>query len=250
MESGEGIERLLFDLASESRLGILRELKDKNLKMNELGRKLDLTATEAFRQLQRLSEAKLIQKLPEGTYELTQIGKLTLQLLPSLEFIFKHKEYFLNHDIWRLPYSFVNRIGELSKGTLSMDTIENMNKAAHIVNEAEKYVWGIGDKALESIGPAMAEGIAKGVKFRFMFHESLLSKYKPVSGEAQFMEKRTLTEIPGMIFCTEKEAGICLPLTEGRMDYAGFFSKDQMFVNWTGDLFQYYWDRGKRCFPE
>ena len=38
MENGEGIERLLFDLASESRLGILRELKEKNLKMNALGR--------------------------------------------------------------------------------------------------------------------------------------------------------------------------------------------------------------------
>jgi predicted transcriptional regulator len=249
MESGEGIERLLFDLASESRLGILMELKEKNLKMNEIGRKLDLTATEAFRQLQRLSEAKLIQKLPEGTYAITQYGKLTLQLLPSLSFIFMYKEYFLNHDIWRLPYSFVNRIGELSQATLSMDTIENVNKAAHIVGEAEKYVWGIGDRALESIGPAMAQRISMGVKFKFMFQECMLPIYKPVSGEAQFIEKRTLMEIPGMIFCTEKEAGICLPTTEGRMDYAGFFSKDQQFVNWTSDLFLYYWEKGKRCFP-
>ena len=75
-----------------------------------------MTATEAFRQLQRLSEAKLIQKLPEGTYAITQYGKLTLQLLPSLDFIYKHKEYFLNHDIWKLPYSFVNRIRRALKG--------------------------------------------------------------------------------------------------------------------------------------
>ena len=129
-----------------------------------------------------------------------------------------------------------------------MDTIENVNKAAHIVGEAEKYVWGIGDRALESIGPAMAERISKGVKFKFMFHESMLPNYKPVPGEAQFIEKRTLTEIPGMIFCTEKEAGFCLPTTEGRMDYAGFFSKDPKFVTWTSDLFLYFWERGKRCF--
>ncbi len=246
MENERGVDRLLFELASESRLSILRELKNKDFKMNDLGRKLDLTATEAFRQLQRLSEAKLIQKLPEGTYGLTEYGKLTLHLLPSLGFIFQYQDYFLYHSIFRLPNSFINRIGELSGATLCMDTIENVNRAAHIVSEAEKYVWGLGDKALESVGPPMAQLIPKGVKFRFMFHESLLPKYKPVPAEAAFVEKRTITEIPGVIFCTEKEAAICFPSLDGRMDYAGFFGKDPMFLNWAKDLYLYYWDKGKR----
>ena len=56
---------------------------------------------------------------------------------------------------------------------------------------------------------------------------------------------RTLDEIPGIILCTEKEAGVCLPSTDGRMDYAGFYSKDQMFINWAKDLFLHFWDNGK-----
>jgi predicted transcriptional regulator len=248
LSDNEGIERLLFDLASESRLGILRELSVKNLKMNEIARKLDLTATENFRQLQRLSEAKLTQKQPDGNYNLTQIGKLTLQLLPSLEFIYKNKDYFLNHDIWRLPYPFVNRIGELSAATLSMDVIENINLATHVVADAEKYVWGLGDRAMESVGQAMAKSFTSGVKFRFMFHESLLPKYKPMLNEMPSIEKRTLSAIPAMIFCTEKEAAICLPTTEGRLDYAGFFARDPMFVNWVKELFEFYWNKGQRCF--
>jgi hypothetical protein len=47
MENQEGIEKLFFELASESRLGILRKLMEKDWKMNEdeVARKLDLTTT-------------------------------------------------------------------------------------------------------------------------------------------------------------------------------------------------------------
>ena len=245
MEKSKGIERLFFDLASESRIDIIRELKEQNLKNNELGGKLDLTATEAFRQLQHLSEALIVQRLPDGTYTITNYGKLTLQLLQSLEFTFKHKEYFLNHDVWRLPYQFVNRIGELSRSTLDMDTIENINRAGQMFSEAEKYAWAMGQKLLESLGPAMARPISKGVKFRFMGYECLLPNFNHVPGEAPHIELRTLTDVPITIVYTEKEACICLPSTEGRMDYAAFYGKDQTFVNWARDLFLYYWEKGK-----
>ena len=245
MEKSEGIEKLFFDLASESRLGIIRELKEQNLKNNELGGKLDLTATETFRQLQHLTESLIVQRLPDGTYTITNYGKLTLRLLQSLEFTFEHKEYFLNHDVWRLPYQFVNRIGELSRGTLCMDTIENMNRADRMFSEAEKFAWAMGEKVLESLGPAMTDPLSKGVKFRFMGCESKLPNFNHVHGEAPHIELRTLTDVPISIVCTEKEAAICLPSTEGRMDYAAFYGTDQIFVNWATEVFLYYWDKGK-----
>jgi predicted transcriptional regulator len=249
MEKSKGIEKLFFDLASESRIDIIRELKEQNLKNSELGGKLDLTATEAFRQLQHLTEALIIQRLPDGTYTITNYGKMTLQLLQSLEFTFEHKAYFLNHDVWRLPYQFVNRIGELSRSRLCMDTIENMNRAGHMFSEAETHAWAMGEKVLESLGPAMASPISKGVKFRFMGCECLLPNINRVPGETQHIELRTLTDVPITIVCTEKEASICLPSTEGRMDYAAFYGKDQTFVNWARELFLYYWDKGKPCSP-
>jgi len=245
IEKGKGIEKLFFDLASESRIDIIRELKEQNLKNNELGGKLDLTATEAFRQLQHLTEALIVQRLPDGTYTITNYGKLTLQLIQSLEFTFKHKEYFLNHDVWRLPYQFVNRIGELSRSTLDMDTIENINRAGQMFSEAEKHAWAMGEKLLDSLGPAMARPISKGVKFRFMGCESRLPNFNHVPGEAPHIELRTFTDIPITIVTTEKEACICLPSTEGRMDYAAFYGTDPKFVNWARELFLYYWDKGK-----
>jgi DNA-binding transcriptional ArsR family regulator len=59
LENNEGLGKLLFELASESRLAILRELQKENLKMQEIARRLDVTATEAFRQLQRLRLLRL-----------------------------------------------------------------------------------------------------------------------------------------------------------------------------------------------
>ena len=109
MENDEGVEKLFFELASESRLSILRELRKENLKMQEIARRLDVTATEAFRQLERLSVALLVQRQPDGTFAISQYGKLVLQLASSLEFISKHKEYFSTHDVMRLPSQFVSR---------------------------------------------------------------------------------------------------------------------------------------------
>ncbi len=249
MEKTRGIEKLFFDLASESRLAIILALKEENLKNNELAGKLDLTATEAFRQLQHLTQALIVQRLPDGTYTITNYGKLTLQLLQSLEFAFEHKEYFLNHDVWRLPYQFVNRMGELSRSTLCMETIENMNRAYHMFSEAEKIAWAMGEKLLEPLGQAMTGPISKGVKFRFLGYESRLPNFNNVPKEAPHVELKILTDVPITVVYSEKEAFICLPSTEGRMDYAAFHSKDQMFVNWVRDVFLYYWDKGKPYNP-
>ncbi len=107
MEKNSGVEKLFFELASETRLDILRELKNENLKMQEIARRIDVTATEAFRQLERLSNALLVQKQPDGTFALADYGKLVFQLSSSLEFTSKHKEYFSTHDVTRLPIQFV-----------------------------------------------------------------------------------------------------------------------------------------------
>ena len=105
MENDEGAEKLFFELASESRLSILRELRSQNLKMQEIARRLDVTATEAFRQLERLSAALLVQRQPDGTFAIAEYGKMVLQLSSSLEFANKHKDYFSTHDVMRLPSS-------------------------------------------------------------------------------------------------------------------------------------------------
>jgi predicted transcriptional regulator len=250
MSERAGIEGLLFELASEDRLRILETLDKNALKMNDIAKKLDLTATENFRHIQRLTEANLIVKQPDTTYCLTQIGKLIMNMLLSLEVIDKHKDYFLNRDVWKLPYPFINRLGELSNAQLGMNTVENLNGAAQALTRAEKYVWGMGDRAMEYLEGVMTQAVAKGVKFRYIFPEAMLPHYKITREMAPYAEHRTLKEVCLVVFCSEKEAALCLPTMDGRLDYAGFNGSDPMFRLWTEDLFSYYWERGKRVIPQ
>jgi predicted transcriptional regulator len=247
--SSEGIESLFFDLSSESRLGILSALKKENLKMNELARRLDLTATEAFRQLQRLSEAQLVEKQPEGTYALTQYCRLVLQLSPALEFVYRYKMYFLTRDIWRIPNEFLNRIGELSAGSLSTNVADSINHGERMVRNAEEYVWTLHDRSLDSMAPLMLERYKTGgMSFRFMFSENEHSNYRPSQGRPE-VEERMLPTLPAIIVSTEKEAAVCLLSTDGRADYAGFFGTDTTFRKWVNDLFLHYWSTGKKVSP-
>ena len=119
MAEEKRLDMLFYELASEDRLAILRELCHVQLKMQDIARKLDLTATEASRQLQRMSQAKLIERGPEGTYATTQFGKLMLTLSASMDLVYKYDDYFLSHDLNRIPLPFVNRLGELSQSYIS-----------------------------------------------------------------------------------------------------------------------------------
>jgi predicted transcriptional regulator len=141
----EGLDKLFFELASESRLSILHQLQKENLKMQEIARRLDVTPTEAFRQLERLSNASLVQRQPDGAFALAEFGKLVLQMSSSFDFIYKYKEYFSTHDLITLPSQFVNRVGELSGAELEMDTIKNLNMGAQAFTEAKQYAWGLGE---------------------------------------------------------------------------------------------------------
>lgn len=238
MENQKGIERLFFELASESRLGILRELMEKELKMNQVARKLDLTTTETFRQLQRLSEGLLVQKQPEGTYAITEYGKLVLQLSGSLEFAFKHKEYFLKHDVSWLPPQFLNRIGELSQANLMMGMVESTMKSAMLIGEAEKFMWAVSPEPVPQAFDDISKQIPKDAEYR------ILSPQPPV--KLSNLENRTFPNPPAIMAITEKEAVICFRFKGGRVDYAGFTGKDSTFLNWTKDLFLHYWNKGKR----
>lgn len=249
LENFEGIDRLFYELASESRLKILQELLVNNLRMQELARKLDLSDTEAFRQLQRLSQALLIQKQPDGVYSITEYGKLLLQFSQSFEFAFKFKHCLLTRNVWRLPEPFINRLGELSQATLSTDAIEMVNNAEQLILGAEKHLWVIGERPLSFLGAKVTEMIKKGVTVRLLFDESCRKFYENMPELKDVFEKRVIETIPAILVINEKFAGINILSIDGRDDNAIFYGKDPKILEWANDLFMYYWEQGKRYYP-
>jgi len=244
----DGVEALLFELASESRLGILHKLQNENLKMQEVARRLGVTATEAFRQLERLSSASLVQKQPDGTFAITEYGKVVLQLSSSFEFISKHKDYFSAHWTTQLPPQFVSRLGALSNADLVMDTVESLNRAERALMEAEQYGWGIAEGTIPAhMNSIMDKQDEKGVNLKFIIPEDRLPNGASPSAVVHNTEMRTLPDIPAVVVLTEKEAGICFRQLGGRVDYTGFWGNDPAFLNWIKDLFLHYWQKGKQA---
>jgi predicted transcriptional regulator len=92
------------------------------------------------------------------------------------------------------------------------------------------------------MSPIMDEQVRKGIKFRLLLPENRL----PVSTvSVKNVETKGLSDLPAIVILTEKEAGICFRQIGGKIDYAGFFGKDPIFLNWVKDLFLYYGDKVK-----
>lgn len=248
MESKDSIDRLFFELASESRLGILRQLLAKELKMQELARNLNLTDTETCRQLQRLTEARLIQKKPNGTYAVTSYGLLQIQLMASMTFVFKNTDFFLEHDFSRLPYQFVSRLGELSAGDFVGDIMSDFNRARKIALEASERLWVLAEQVDSSQIELTEEKVSKGLEFKFIMHQSLAKSLGNVQSNT-LKGSKYLKEMGVSLLISEREASVVFRRHNGEMDYIGFFGKDERFLKWCQDLFLYYWERAQSWYP-
>ncbi|MGD6934137.1 MAG: helix-turn-helix transcriptional regulator [Candidatus Bathyarchaeia archaeon] len=243
MDEDSGLDKLFFELASESRLAILRLLQKEKLKMQEIARRLNVTATEAFRQLERLTTAALVERQPDGSFEVSEYGKLVLQVSSSLDFISKNKAYFSTHNVMLLPAQFVNRLGELSGAQLSLDTIANLNKSEQAYVNAKVFGCGIAEGTIpEHMIPKMNQKMLEGLKFKFLIPMNRMPETDR-SIETPNVEGRGIDQLPLILVLTEKFGGVCFLQADGKVDYAGFMGDDPTFLKWVTDVFNYYWEQ-------
>ena len=241
----EGLDRLFFELASESRLSILCTLQAGGMRMQEIATRLNMTDTEASRQLLRLGEASLIQKQPNGAYSVTQYGKLLLHFSRSFEFALKFKNSLLTRDLWRIPEPFINRMGELSQTKSIVGAIDVLNCMESLISEAEKYLFCIIDRPIHIINARAVEKIQKGVIAKAIFEESNIEFYQKIPETKGVLEKRVIDKIPAIMLINEKSAAINLMSIDSRGDAVSFHGKDPAFLGWAKDLFSFYWEKGK-----
>jgi len=239
---------VLFELSSNRRANILFEIQKDDLKMQQIAKALDMTVTETFRHLQRLTEAKLVEKKVDGRYAITSLGKLASGFLTSFNFILKNGDYFLEHDISCLPYEFIDRLGELSLGEFCVDALSNFNRARKLVFESERYLWAMGEVVESSHVEPTREKVSKGLEFKFVMPKTLAKKSKD-SKERLLVGSRYLEEICVSLLISEKEANVVFRRHNGEMSYLGIFGTDDKFHKWCQDLFAYYWEKAERWYP-
>lgn len=242
LNESEEISKVLFELSSNRRASILFEVGKSSLKMQQIAKSLDMTVTETFRHLQRLTDADLVEKKVDGTYTITSLGKLATGFLSGFNFILKNGDYFLTHDVNNLPYEFVNRLSELSKAEFCNEAITAFNRVRKIVSNAEKYIWTMAAQVDSSTREPTAEKKAKGLDFRFIMQEDLAKSFAG-SKAPVLVASRYIKRIPVTLIATEKEASVVFRSHSGVFDYMGLFGSDEKFRKWCEDLFLYYWER-------
>jgi predicted transcriptional regulator len=246
----ERIFTLFFELSNPDRMRILSSLQKDNIKLNDVARRLGLTATESFRHLRRLSEVGLIERMPDGKYRLTPYSRLVLETSAPLGFIARFREYFQEHDASLLPYEFRARLAELSGGRLGSSFVVTMNTATEMLKGAKVRVDAMMQQGLELHGQIIEQRVEEGVKVRFLLQQSTLASVKPSPGRRQPRpEVRWSPRICGTLLVTEKAAAIGLRRNDGTMSPSGFYGENEQFLRWASDLFVHEWEKAKPWYP-
>ncbi len=229
---------------------MIEELQTNHLKLSEVAKLLDITATEALRQLQRLTDAGLLEKTSEGKYRSTPYSSLILESSATLGFISKHREFFLFHDASLIPPQFRARFGELSKAVLNTEMVSNINTGTEVLKNARKRIDVMADQRLEQHGDIIRQHMLNdGTKVRTLVQESLLDSVKGDIISTDSGEMRSIPKICATVIMTENIAGFALTRLDGLMDYQVFVCRDPESMKWVGDLFEDQWNRAKPWHP-
>ncbi len=245
----EDISELMFILASDDRLALLSGISDRKQRLTGLSKVIRSSPQECSRHLARLSDAGFVKKDSSGFYETTTLGKAVQRIFPSIQFLLKHKNNILSHDLSFLPKSFIERIGELSEGQYVTHLSQVLGHIKKTISEARDYIWLISD---QPIVPGVSVGKSfppRAMTARFLFEQIVdqkeFAQAKPLLPER--LDIRTAPDVKIAMAINETTAGVCFPGLDGDLDFnVGFVGKDAQFRAWCGDLFEHYWTNSTR----
>lgn len=249
---------LYFELSNEDRLKTMQMLSGQPMSFTGISEGLGINSQQCSRHLTRMLEADLIEKNPHGLYHLSAYGRLMLGLTRSIEFATKQRDYFISHDLNRLPYEFVARIGDLSDSRFTSNVMESISEFESITDEAEDHLWVIINKRTRSVRPFVARAIERGISLRSISPTSYVPELdvkRMVSEKDELAIIRAEDEGRAVVsdtdrfdvymWVSEKTALICFPLGDGSFDYTGFISKNERAIRFCEDLFNHYWKHVK-----
>jgi len=241
-----------LELASEQRLAILNNLRENESKLSALAKLLDSTPPEVFRNLERLQKSSLIEKKKNGNYELGTYGKALFAILPSLEFLSAHEEYFQEHSFGDIPHKYVQRIGALANSKLVTGFTSVTETWREIFSNAEEYVYGLlVEEPIGLIEPIINKA-KKGVEIHSIFSDSAIipkSRKKILSElgvekliKDGIIQRKIKNDIKVAVILNEKEGGIMFSTIKGKPDISKmFFGDSKLFHEWCLDYFRYSW---------
>ena len=129
---------------------------------------------EAHRNVNRLQDAGLIEKNPEGVFSLTTFGNTIIKQIPTFNYLSMHKEYFSEHIFGELPIKFVMRLGALDRCEYVKGVVAILERWKNIYREADQYIYEIVPQVpIDLIEPAV-KGQGDGVKYSYVLPRNVI----------------------------------------------------------------------------
>jgi predicted transcriptional regulator len=251
---------LFFELSNDTRIDILRHLCGESQRLTDLSKHLNLPAQEISRQLSRLVKLSMVYKDSEGLFHATPFSLHLLELVPSYDFLYSHRDYFTTHTMNELPNILISRIGELNNCTYQQDIMMVLHRLEDTLRAAEEYIHIMLDQMVSHTMPILEEKVKSGVEFHFLTTKNL----NPPPGiwrrfnvklsdlnNPSLLDTRFIDAVPMGLIITEKEVGlISFKTVEGKIDYIGFNGADEMCHRWSSDAFEYCWAGASENWPK
>ena len=256
------IKEIFFELSHEKRYQIFRLINIQNINHSDIKVKLNLVGSEVTRHTQRLIEASLIQRNLKGIYQKTNFGRIINEILDYFEFSVKNYDFINEHNINAIPTQLMSEIGKLVEAKVLNRTMENIEKWAEMIINANEFIWSISDQLQNSIIPIVQRKINdENLKIRAILEKSLLDRFinddsweryltalKPEIIE-KFFEKLEISqnvrvkENLGLALTITESETILFLSTDRGVDYSQciYANNDEYFLKWAKELFLYYW---------
>ena len=238
-------------LSNEIRRSIIFYLYEEDLTMSQLSKKLKMTLQAMQKHLPKLVETGIIEK-KDGTMSLTQIGFALANQIPSVEFLSDNNSYLKTHSLSSLPSQFLQRIGDLEKFEM-VSKLENNEKYADFLDEAEEYVKILSPQNHFDFDTTMiSDMLKKKIRISQISDENTVhyvnrikEQKKPQqdkSKSGEIFNKKIIKDVPLVTCVSENSACLVFLQENGSVNFDNvMWSKDQKFISWCNDFFDYTW---------
>lgn len=248
----EGVGSLFFELAGDLRLAMMAKLEQKDYRLSQLASELDATMQEAHRNMTRLIDSGLVSKGREGELVLTAYGRTVVSLVPSYDFLYKNRDFFVDHSLGDLPLKFVHRLGAFRGCEMVHGVMAILQRWKNLYSESEVFIKETMAQVPLDLIETISERVNKGVKFSYIFASNAVVP----KGRTQMLQKvgwrnlinkglverRMLADVKIMAIFNEKQGCVMFPNQKGEPDLnVMFYGETPEFLEWCSDFFEYQW---------
>lgn len=259
----EHTERIFFELASEQRLAILFKLTQGSIRLAKIAKDLNVTMQEVHRNVNRLTEAGIIDKNSSGSFFLTTFGNIIIKQISTFGFLSRNRTYFSEHILADLPMKFVQRIGSLDNSEYINGFVAVLELWKKLYNSASEYIYAMLPQIPFELIEAVISKIKKdGIKFSYILPQNAVVPKKgfdllKAAGFQDLLrsgiaERRMIDKITTAVVLNERQATVLFPNSKGITDMNSLFSsrfgdgeQNRLFHEWCLDFYRYNWYTSK-----